>query len=164
MGLAADALTYLREAELPIVTAWIPEDSTVHWLLVVVPQNWRELLPGVSSEALAQRIGEVLFKTDAMVFIPKVYVVDDDFDPTNLREVVWVLSTRVHPVGRRVVFDDQRVIRLPQCYEEEEYVAGKGAKVVFDTLKSTRHLHASFEQGYPEEVRQRVLENWPSEQ
>lgn len=105
----------------------------------------------------------MLFKTDAMVFIPKVYVVDDDFDPTNLREVVWVLSTRVHPVGRRVVFNDQRVIRLPQCYEEEEYVAGKGAKVVFDTLQSTRHLHASFEQGYPEEVRQRVLENWPSE-
>ncbi|MBD1405421.1 UbiD family decarboxylase [Leclercia adecarboxylata] len=163
MGLAADALTSLREAELPIVTAWIPEDSTVHWLLVVVPQNWRELLPGVTSEALAQRIGEVLFKTDAMVFIPKVYVVDDDFDPTNLREVVWVLSTRVHPVGRRVVFDDQRVIRLPQCYEEEEYVAGRGAKVVFDTLQTTRHLHASFEQGYPEEVRQRVLDNWPTD-
>ncbi|MGG1929085.1 hypothetical protein ABFY58_24435 [Enterobacter soli] len=99
MGLAADALTYLREANLPVATAWIPEDSTVHWLLVVVPQNWRELLPGVSSEELSQRIGEVLFKTDAMVFIPKVYVVDDDFDPTNLREVVWVLSTRVHPVG-----------------------------------------------------------------
>ena len=55
------------------------------------------------------------------------------------------------------------MIRLPQCYEEEEYVAGKGAKVVFDTLQSTRHLHASFEQGYPEEVRQRVQENWPSE-
>jgi 4-hydroxy-3-polyprenylbenzoate decarboxylase len=87
-------------------------------------------------------------------------VVDDDFDPTSLREVVWVLSTRVHPVGRRVVFDDQRVIRLPQCYEEAEYVAGKGAKVVFDTLQEKRHLHASFDEGYPEAVRQRVLDSW----
>lgn len=85
---------------------------------------------------------------------------DDDFDPTNLREVVWALSTRVHPVGRRVLFDNQRVIRLPQCYTEEEYVAGKGTKVVFDTLQSVRHLHASFEQGYPADVRQRVLKNW----
>lgn len=160
IGLAADALTHLREAGLPVKTTWIPEDSTVHWLLVVMPEKWRELLPGVSSEELTQRIGEVLFKTDAMVFIPKVYVVDDDFDPTNLREVVWALSTRVHPVGRRAIFDDQRVIRLPQCYDEAEYVAGKGAKVVFDTLQTTRHLHASFEQGYSEAVRQRVLKNW----
>lgn len=108
-------------------------------------------------------IGEVLFNTDSMVFIPTVYVVDDDFDPTNLREVVWVLSTRVHPVGRRAIFEDQRVIRLPQCYEEAEYVAGKGAKVVFDTLQDIRHVHASFAQGYPQDVRQRVLDNWEAD-
>jgi len=161
MGLAADALTHLREAKLPVKTAWIPEDSAVHWLLVVVPENWREQLPGVNSEELAQRVGEVLFKTGSMVFIPKVYLVDDDFDPTNLREVAWVLATRVHPTGRRAVFEDQRVIRLPQCYEEREYVEGKGPKVVFDTLQTVRHRHASFDQGYPEAVRQRVLANWP---
>ncbi len=97
----------------------------MHWLLIVVPQDWRERLPGVTSEQLTQRIGEVLFKTDAMVFIPKVYVVDDDFDPTNLREVVWVLSTRVHPVGRRAVFEDQRVIRLPQCYGRRGVCGGQ---------------------------------------
>ncbi|WP_380178270.1 UbiD family decarboxylase [Kalamiella sp. sgz302252] len=161
MGLAADALTYLREAKLPVKTAWIPEDSAVHWLLVVMPENWREQLPETSSETLAQRIGEVLFKTSSMVFIPTVYVVDEDFDPTNLREVAWVLATRVHPTGRRAVFEDQRVIRLPQCYEEREYVDGKGPKVVFDTLQSIRHRHASFAEGYPEAVRQRVLANWP---
>lgn len=160
IGLAADALTHLRQAGLPIKTTWIPEDSTVHWLLVVMPQTWREALPDVSSHALAQRIGDILFNTSSMVFIPNVYVVDDDFDPTNLREVVWALSTRVHPVGRRVIFDDQRVIRLPQCYTEEEYASGKGAKVVFDTLQNKRHLHASFEQGYPQNVQQRVLDNW----
>lgn len=160
MGLAADALTHLREAGIAVKTTWIPEDSTVHWLLVVMPQNWRDLLPGMTRDALTQRIGEILFNTDSMVFIPTVYVVDDDFDPTNLREVVWVLSTRVHPVGRRAIFEDQRVIRLPQCYEEAEYVAEKGAKVVFDTLQDTRHVHASFAQGYPQAVRQRVLDNW----
>ena len=160
IGLAADALTHLRQAGLPIKTTWIPEDSTVHWLLVVMPQTWREALPDVSSHALAQRIGDILFNTSSLVFIPNVYVVDDDFDPTNLREVVWALSTRVHPVGRRVIFDDQRVIRLPQCYTEEEYASGKGAKVVFDTLQNKRHLHASFEQGYPQNVQQRVLDNW----
>lgn len=72
MGLAADALTHPRDAGIPVKTTWIPEDSTVHWLPVVKPQDWRDPLPGMSSAALAQRIGEVLFATDAMVFIPKV--------------------------------------------------------------------------------------------
>ncbi|WAH61743.1 hypothetical protein LZ023_39700 (plasmid) [Pseudomonas silvicola] len=58
------------------------------------------------------------------------------------------------------MFEDQRVIRLPQCYDEAEYVAGKGAKVVFDTLHFGA-IYASFAQGYPEEVRQRILDNWP---
>ncbi|WP_017349204.1 UbiD family decarboxylase [Pantoea sp. A4] len=160
IGLAADALTYLRAANLPVKTTWIPEDSAVHWLLVVMPENWREQLPGVSSQQLAEQVAEILFKTDAMVFLPTVYLVDDDFDPTNLREVAWVISTRVHPTGKRVIYENERVIRLPQCYTEEEYVAGKGPKVVFDTLQSERHRHASFDQGYPEEVKQRVLDNW----
>ncbi len=50
-------------------------------------------------------------------------------------------------------------IPIPAQADEAEYVAEKGARVVFDTLQTTRHLHASFEQGYPEEVRQRVLKN-----
>ncbi len=164
LGLAADALTHLRAAGVPVKTSWIPEDSAVHWLLVVMPQDWRAQLPGVSSGELAQRVGEILFSTSAMVFIPKVYLVDDDIDPTNLRDVAWVLATRVHPTGRRAVFDDQRVIRLPQCYEEEEYIAGKGAKVVFDTLQERRHRHASFAEGFPPEIRQRVLEKWSQDE
>lgn len=160
IGLAADALTHLREHDIPVKTTWIPEDSTVHWLLVVMPENWRELLPGTTSGELSQRIGEILFSTDAMVFIPKVYVVDDDFDPSNLREVTWIIATREHPVKNRYIFENHKVIRLPQCYEEEEYQTGKGAKIVLDLLQKTRHMHASFTQGYPKAIQQRVLAHW----
>lgn len=162
MGIAADALANLRQAELPVTTVWAPEAAAVHWFLVVVPRDWRSALPDVSSEALAQRVGEVLFKTDAMLFVPQIYLVDDDIDPTCLADVVWALATRVHPTARRVVFEDQPIVRLPQCYTEDEYVARRGPKVVFDTLQpEERHLHSSFAQAYPEELKRRVLDNWP---
>ncbi|MFC9840216.1 hypothetical protein ACFVKB_41585 [Rhodococcus sp. NPDC127530] len=102
MGIAADALTHLRAAKLPVKAVWAPEGAAVHWLLVVVPEDWRDKLPGVSSEEFAKQVGEVLFETDTMLFIPKVFLVDDDIDPANLSDVVWAISTRVHPrVGTR---------------------------------------------------------------
>ncbi|MFE5701320.1 hypothetical protein [Rhodococcus koreensis] len=166
MGIAADALTHLRAAKLPVKAVWAPEGAAVHWFLVVVPEDWRDMLPGVSSEEFAKQVGEVLFETDAMLFIPKVFLVDDDIDPANLSDVVWAISTRVHPTGRRAVSEDQRIVRLPQCYEEGEYASGRGPKIVYDTLQPAfgegRNLHSSFEQGYPEELEQRVLAHWPA--
>ncbi|MGW4337407.1 UbiD family decarboxylase [Rhodococcus koreensis] len=165
MGIAADALTHLRAAKLAVKTVWAPEGAAVHWLLVVVPADWRDELPGVSSEQFAKQVGDVLFETGAMLFIPKVFLVDDDIDPTNLSDVVWAISTRVHPTGRRAVFEDQRIVRLPQCYEEREYASGQGPKIVYDLLLPAfgegRDLHSSFEQGYPEELKQHVLAHWP---
>jgi 4-hydroxy-3-polyprenylbenzoate decarboxylase len=164
IGIAADALSRLQEAGLPITTVWAPEPAAVHWFLAVAPRDWRQRLPGVSSEAFAQRVGEVLFNTDAMLFVPQIYLVDDDIDPTSIDDVVWALATRVHPTGRRAVFEDQPIVRLPQCYREAEYEARRGPKVVFDTLQpEDRHLHASFEQAYPEALRQRILANWPTQ-
>jgi 3-polyprenyl-4-hydroxybenzoate decarboxylase len=100
-----------------------------------------------------------------MVWIPKVFLVDDDIDPTDPADVMWALATRTHPTGRRTVFEDQRIVRLSICYLEEEHVAGLGPKVVVDTLQADtgcgRPLHSSFEQAYPKELQRRVLESWP---
>ncbi|WP_025732360.1 UbiD family decarboxylase [Carnimonas nigrificans] len=166
MGMTAEAISLMREAGLPITAAWIPEESAVHWLVVSVPNNWRELLPDTSSEELAQRIGEIVFRANSLIFIPRIYLVDDDIDPTCLKDVVWAIATRVHPERRRIVFSEERVIPLLHCYDADEYAAGKGAKIVYDTLQPPigegRLPHASFEQGYPAALRQQVIDHWPN--
>jgi UbiD family decarboxylase len=164
IGMAADAVAMLRAEGLPVEIVWAPEEAAVHWFVVVASRDWRDRLPGTSSEEFARRVGEVLFAASSLVFIPRVFLVDDDIDPTKLSDVVWAIATRVHPTERRVVFDGKRILRLAHCYEEDDYVAGTGPKVVFDTLQPAigagRDLHASFEQGYPEDVRARVLAHW----
>ncbi|WP_210271408.1 UbiD family decarboxylase [Rhizobium sp. RM] len=166
MGMAADATALLRAAGLPVTCTWAPEESAVHWFVVVVPNDWRDVLPDTSTEEFARRVGEILFKADSLVFLPKIYLVDDDIDPTKLSDVVWAIATRVHPSRRQVVFSDARVVSLAHCYEDDEYESGKGPKIVFDTLQPAigkgRLRHASFDQAYPEDVRKRVLANWPT--
>jgi hypothetical protein len=33
--------------------------------------------------------------------VPKIFLLDDDIDPTNLAELTWAIATRVHPTRAR---------------------------------------------------------------
>jgi 4-hydroxy-3-polyprenylbenzoate decarboxylase len=164
IGISADALAHLREAGLPVTTVWTPEHAVLHWCVVTVPPDWRDRLPGVSTGEFARRVGETLYATKAMVVVPKIFLLDDDIDPTDLPELTWAIATRVHPTGRRAVFEEQPVAPLMMGYTQEEYAAMLGPKLVHDGLQpplgAGRLLHNSFAQAYPEEVRRRVIENW----
>jgi 4-hydroxy-3-polyprenylbenzoate decarboxylase len=99
-----------------------------------------------------------------MAMVPKIFLLDDDIDPTDLAELTWAVATRVHPTRRRAVFEDQFVAPVVMSYSEHEYAAGRGPKVVIDCLQPPvgdgRLLHSSFAQAYPADVRKRVIENW----
>jgi 4-hydroxy-3-polyprenylbenzoate decarboxylase len=162
IGICAAAIVDLREAGLPVSTVWSPAEPAGHWHVVTAPADWRDRLPAVSSEEYARRIGETLFPTQALV--PRIFLLDDDIDPTDLAELTWAMATRVHPTQRHVVFEDQFIVPVTQGYTAEEYAAGRGSKVVYDGLQPPvgggRLLHSSFAQAYPDEVRKRVIENW----
>jgi UbiD family decarboxylase len=164
IGYSADAIVHLREAGLPVSTVWAPPEPAGHWYVVTAPADWRDRLPEVSSGEYARRVGETLFRTKAMAMVPKIFLLDDDIDPTDLAELTWAIATRVHPTQRHVAIEDQIVVPVTQSFTDEEYAAGRGSKVVYDGLQPPvgggRLLHSSFAQAYPAEVRKRVIENW----
>jgi UbiD family decarboxylase len=164
IGYSADFIVYLRAAGLPVSTVWAPPEAAGHWYVVIAPADWRDQLPGVDTEEYARRVGETLLPTKPMAMVPKLFLLDDDIDPTDLAELTWAIATRVHPARRRVVFEDQFITPVIQTYTDEEYAAGHGPKVVYDALQPPvgggRLLHSSFAQAYPADVQQRVIENW----
>src|ERR1700736_1856875 len=85
IGFSADAIVHLREAGLPVTTVWGPAEPAGHWYVVTAPADWRDRLPGVSSEEYARRIGGTLFPT--MALVPRIFLLDDDIDPTDLAEL-----------------------------------------------------------------------------
>ncbi|MFI1303146.1 UbiD family decarboxylase [Streptomyces sioyaensis] len=160
VGMAAGALAVIRAAGLPATTAWSPLSSASHWLVVTVPGDWRDRLPGVGPEEFARRIGDAVYSTKYGNCLPKVFVLDDDVEPENEADLIWALATRVHPVDRTVHFEDGPILPLLTCYSPEERHATRATKVVREALlpaPDRRDPLSDFTHAYPAAVRAKVL-------
>jgi len=164
-GRAAKLLDALRTAGLPITTVWLPMRAAMHWSVITVPADWRERMPGMDADAFVHRVGEVMHASGGPSWMmPVTYVLDDDIDPASDADLLWALSTRVHPVDGRSAWDT-RVLPFMACYGPKEREKGRGPSVLVNGLQPAwgqgRLRHASFAQSYPDELRRRVLAHWP---
>jgi UbiD family decarboxylase len=162
-GQAVQVLSDLRAAGLPITTAWLPFRMASHWLVITVPADWRDSLPGLTSAEFVRTIAQVLDKSASGRKISQAFVVDDDIDPSDDDDLLWALATRTHPTKRQEVLPGN-IHPLLACYTDEERHTMRGSIVVHDTLQPApgdgRLPHSSFAQAYPAEIRQRVLAHW----
>jgi len=162
---AAQILHDLRAAGLASTTAWIPLESALHWLVVTVPRDWRWRTGIEDSAALCRRIGEVVFAGKAGAVIPKVIVLNDDVDPTNVRELVWAFATRCHPQLGHATFEHIPAAPLLAYLRSSEKVAAATGKIVYNCLPPDEWgealpIRASFRHGYPAEIVARVRHRW----
>ncbi|MGX9230073.1 hypothetical protein ACWV95_35275 [Streptomyces albus] len=94
--ISASALDVLRSAELPVEMAWCSYEAATCWIVVSVNRARRAAL-GMTEQRLVDAVAETLFSSHAGWLVPKVILVDDDIDVTDIRQVVWALATRSHP-------------------------------------------------------------------
>ncbi|MCP2336162.1 UbiD family decarboxylase [Actinomadura rupiterrae] len=162
---AAEILYQLRRAGLPIASTWFSYESANHWLIVAVRSGWHESL-GASSAELARRIGEIVFQGKAGFGVPKVLLVEDDVDITDINEVVWAFATRTHPEHGEVHFPAEPTAALSVYLSEAEQHSYRAGKVVYNCLladlfpEGDRPVKGSFENGWPDDVQRRVLAAW----
>jgi 4-hydroxy-3-polyprenylbenzoate decarboxylase len=162
-----DVLAQIGEckAGIPVTAAWIPLQSALHWLVVTVPRDCRRRTGLDTNEALCRRIGEVVFGTKAGGVIPKLIVLNDDIDPTNLKELVWAFATRCHPLLGHVVFDHIPAAPLLAYLRDDEKIAATTGKIAYNCLPPDEWgealpIRASFRHGYPPEIVDRVRRRW----
>lgn len=162
---AAEILYNLREAGLPIVSTWFSYESALHWLIVSVRQDWHETL-GFHAGELAQKIGEVVFAGKAGFGVPKILLVEDDIDITDVNQVVWAFATRTHPEHGEILFPSEPTAALSVYLTEQERHTYRAGKVIYNCLLADRFakeefpVKGSFEKGWPDHIQQRVLANW----
>ena len=162
---SAQILYNLRRAGIPATTAWIPLHSALHWLVITVPRDWRRKSGIDETQALCRRIGEVMFSTKAGALIPKVIVLNDDVDPTDLEELVWAFATRCHPFLGHASFEHIAAAPLLAYLRKAEKVASNTGKIVYNCLAPDEWgealpMRASFRHGYPAEIVDRVRRRW----
>ena len=162
---AAEILYQLRRADLPISSCWFSLESALHWLLVAARSDWHERL-GIDSAEFGRRVADVVFAGKAGFGVPKILLVEDDVDITNVNEVVWAFSTRAHPAHGEIYFPDKANVALYVYLDEQEKHTYRGTKVLHNCLLADRYTDGdrpqkgSLENGWPEDVRQKVLSSW----
>ncbi|MCO6006226.1 UbiD family decarboxylase [Actinoallomurus purpureus] len=162
---AAEILYQLRKADLPVVSTWFSFESAMHWLIVAVRSDWHDTLP-VPSADLAHKIGEVVFAGKAGFGVPKVLLVEDDIDITNINDIVWAFATRTHPEHGEVHFPAEPHVQLSVYLSEAEAHSYRAGKVLYNCLladlfdEKNRPVKGSFENGWPKVIRERVLSRW----
>ena len=106
MAVAAEMLGLLRDAGLPVTSVWSPFESVGHWMVITVPDNWKDGFvrpPTVASpptnQELLRALASVLANTHPAWYIPKFLVTTDTIvpDPADIAQVVWAFATHNRP-------------------------------------------------------------------
>ncbi|WP_399082422.1 UbiD family decarboxylase [Streptomyces sp. BBFR2] len=163
--ISATALDVLRTAGLPVDFAWCSYEAATCWLVVSLDREGLRRMRTTARE-LADTVARVLFGSHPGWLVPKVLLVTDDIDITDIRQVVWALATRTHPGHGTYTYPDAPGIPLVPYLTPDEVAAGRGGKSVTCALLpgqldgTSRAVTASFATSYPEELRRRVVADW----
>ena len=163
IGVSWGMTKILRENGIPITGAYAPPQGLGNEIAIIgvkKKQAW--------SSNIACHIGN-LVSTQAWQpgMLTKVFVVDEDVDVYNLDEVWHSIASKLHPARSIKIREDEIGVKIAPYLSYEERLRSKGARVIFDCTWPSEWsddveipAKVSFEKMYPEEVKNRVLDNW----
>jgi UbiD family decarboxylase len=167
--IAATIWDELRRAEWPVSSCYIPFEAACHLLVVTVPRDWRERTPHTSAPDFVRALGDFVFGLRGGTVVPRILVVTDDVDPTNPGEVLWALTTRVHPGDGEIMFAAEPANPRNAFLKDNEKVAMFTTKSVLNGLARDEWspdvipVRADFDNLYPAALKQRIIEGWSAD-
>jgi 4-hydroxy-3-polyprenylbenzoate decarboxylase len=163
LTISAQMLWELRAQGLPVSMCFCPFESAAHWLVITVDRSYRARYSAVQ---LVNAVAEALFRSRSGSFVPKVILLEDDIDATNLDEVVWAFATRCHPARDTFLFPGEAILPLVAYLSPEERRQSRGTKVIYNGLPpddvptGQMPRRSSFRYSWPPDIQEKVIQNW----
>ncbi|WP_406112662.1 UbiD family decarboxylase [Streptomyces sp. NBC_01014] len=163
--ISAASLDLLRSSGLPVDLAWCSYEAATCWIVVSVDIR-RLAAMRMTERELADAVADVLFNSHTGWLVPKVLLVADDIDITDIDQVVWAMATRYHPGTGEYVYPQAPGIPMVPYLTPDEVHSGRGGKSVLSCLLPeqfdgvTKGVTASFRHSFPDEMQKRVVEGW----
>ncbi len=147
----------LKRHNIPVTEVYAPAEGVTHLVVVGVKEGGMKV---------AQRIKDII--TARRAAINKIVVVDSDVDVFDMKQVIHALAVKCHPINgiKANEVAAGKANELTPCYSYDERAHKKGGVVVFDCTwppewpKETLPIKSSFNEIYPQEVKDKVLKNW----
>ena len=158
IGFAADIKMDLIRAGLPIKNVYSPPESALFTVVVSTETPYPHIAHRIASCIWANKNGGIFFS--------RVFVVNDDIDPSNMQEVIHAFATKCHPVRGTTLINPAFNVYLTPYLSREERNLGTGANVLYDCTwpldwdKEDIPVKASFKTIYPKEIQEKVLNHW----
>lgn len=163
LAISAQILWELRSQGFPVAMCFCPFQSAGHWFVVTVERSYRAQF---TRDQLARELGAALFRSRSGSFLPKIILLEDDIDATNLEELVWAFATRCHPERDQVFFPNEGMLPLVAYLNPQERAQARGTKVLYNGLlpddvpPDQMPRRSSFRYLWPREIQERVIQNW----
>ena len=157
VGQASYFKNALLKEGIPVTGIYFPPQSAMHLCIVGV----KTVHP-----YMATKVANIIWGTKNGFVCPRIVVVDEDIDPTNMDEVLHAFSTKCHPIKGTTVVDNSNVSPLTGFLWPGDRELGLGANVVYDCTWPTQWkkeevpIRTSFNDTYPEDIKKRVVEKW----
>lgn len=91
--------------------AWCPFESHCLWFILQVDLTQLKVLK-TNMRDLCTKVGYVVFGSKPGWYIPRLYIVEENIDPTDLKDVIWVEATRCQPGMNEFLFKEHGNIPL----------------------------------------------------
>jgi phenacrylate decarboxylase len=165
---AAEVFVACREAKLPVSMVWSPFESQALWFVLQIDRA-KLVERRTDMKQFCLDVGEVVFGSKVGRWIPKVLLVGDDVDPTDLGAVVMKEATCSEPGRSEYVFQKHfnntkmvpytGHIQRPQATLPSKVVRCCLLPIEFKQAKVPWEL-ASFKHAYAESTQKKVLDRW----
>ncbi|KAF2201306.1 UbiD family decarboxylase [Delitschia confertaspora ATCC 74209] len=162
---AAQIRQLCQDHELPITDAFAPFESQVTWVALRVDTAKLRAM-NTDPKTFSKKIGDLVFGDKVGYTIHRLVLVGDDIDVYDGKQVMWAFSTRCRPNDDETFFPDVRAFPLIPYNAQGAHSPTKGGKVVSDALlpaewkEGKNWQAASFNESYPEELKEKVKKEW----
>jgi phenylphosphate carboxylase alpha subunit len=146
----------LKKHGMPVTDVYVPPEGISFLCVVGVKPIYKNA---------ASQISRIFSANMAATY--KIIVVSDDVDVFNMSEVLHAFAAKCHPArGTKISADEIDFVGLIPYTNPEEKKMRQAASVVFDCTwpfdwsKEITPRKMSFNEAYPNEIQEKVLQNW----
>jgi len=154
---ASDLRSDLLRAGFPIKGIYISAEAALHICVVSTQTPYPNIATQIAGCIWANKNGR---------HIPRIFVVNDDVDPTDMMQVIHSFATKCDPVRGTTTIAQGIGSNLTPFIHPDDRESAKCGKVVYDCTwpldwpAEGIPIKASFQELYPEQIKQRVMKNW----
>ncbi|KAI9826687.1 MAG: hypothetical protein M1819_007321 [Sarea resinae] len=163
---SASILEVCERHDLPVKSAWVPHETYALWAALQLDMTKVRAM-NLTRQEFCRRVGDVIFGSHAAATVSRILLVGEDIEPTRFDDVLWASTTRCRPGQDEYLFEDAKSFYLVPFMSHGPGNPHKGGRVVADCLFTEQwtqddfqFVEASFDGGYPKEVRDFVNANW----